>query len=136
MLSGDDNENSQKKVGLISKKYSVARFSSTFLWRCFARLQRVNLSETSQLNVLWRKCCICQFLFTVFFFTATHFHLGGRQHFSFSKQRKIFMLFLQRHWSPLFFVSLSNSFPVIHLNVQTLKLSRKKEWVLFLLFSS
>ena len=49
------------------------------------------------------------------FFTAAHFHLGGRWHFSFSHRRyKIFMFFFQQikrkieNWFPcLFFFSLS-----------------------------
>ena len=44
------------------------------------------------------------------FFTAAHFHLGGRKHFSFSHLRyKIFMFFFfQRSWSPLFLISRSS----------------------------
>ena len=42
------------------------------------------------------------FLFA-FFFTAAHFHLFGRQHFSFSHcHNKIFMFFFHRNWLPLF----------------------------------
>ena len=53
------------------------------------------------------------FLFT-FFFTRAHFHLGGRQHFSFSHLRyKIFMLFFQQKMSPLLFFSRSSSLPLI-----------------------
>ena len=57
------------------------------------------------------------FLLT-FFFAAAHFHLGSRQHFSFSHHRyKIFTFFFQRNWSPLFFISRSSSFSFIHVNV-------------------
>ena len=57
------------------------------------------------------------FLLT-FFFAAAHFHLGGRQHFSFSHHRyKIFTFFFQRTWSPLFFISPSSSFSFIRVNV-------------------
>ena len=73
------------------------------------------------------------FLFT-FLFPATHFHLGGRQHFSFSYRRyKIFMLFLRRNWSPLFFY-LSLALSLLSTSVQTLKLSRKNQSALLLLF--
>ena len=38
-----------------------------------------------------------------FLFTATHFHLGGRWHFSFCHRRyKLFMLFSQQKMSPFF----------------------------------
>ena len=57
------------------------------------------------------------FLFT-FFFTATHFHPAGRQHFSFYHHRyKILMLFLQRDKSPLFLVSRFSSFSVIQVSI-------------------
>ena len=71
------------------------------------------------------------------FLTATHFHLGGRYHFSFSQcHYKIFMFLFQQNWSPLFFISHSSSSSVIQVNVhlQTLKLSQKKELALLLLF--
>ena len=58
------------------------------------------------------------FLLTFFFLAAAHFHLGGRQHFSFSHHRyKIVTFFFQRNWSPLFFISRSSSFSFIHVNV-------------------
>ena len=69
------------------------------------------------------------FLFTFFFFAATHFHRAGREHFSFSHRRyKIFMLFFQRNWSPLFFISRSSSFSVIHVNVD-IKIKSKERIV-------
>ena len=56
------------------------------------------------------------FLFA-FFFTAAHFHLVGRQHFSFSHcPNKIFMFFFLRNWLPLF-VSRSSSCSVINIKV-------------------
>ena len=49
---------------------------------------------------------VVRVLVNFFFLTAAHFHLGGRQHFSFSHCRyKFFMLFFQPKMSPLFFIS-------------------------------
>ena len=51
------------------------------------------------------------------FFAATHFRLGGGQHFSFSHRRyNIFTLLFQQNWSPLFLISSSSSFSVMHVN--------------------
>ena len=76
MLSGEGNAGEWRKttVGLISKKSNFARgahFFCTFLFRCFARVQR----EISRnfLHVLWRKRRTCSRLH---FFTAAHFHLA------------------------------------------------------------
>ena len=82
MLSGEGNENGEKatiyRCRVISKKATLHVQHTFFnLCHCFARLQR----ETSQLHVLWRKCRTCS---CSLFFTAAHFHLGDRQHFSFS----------------------------------------------------
>ena len=61
---------------------------------------------------------------------------GGCQHFSFSYRRyKIFMLFLRRYWSPLFFISRSSSFSVIHVNVD-IKMNLKERIGLVVLFFS
>ena len=60
----------------------------------------VKLPETSQLHILWRKCCMWS---CSLFFAAALFQLGGRYHFSFSHScYKIFMLFFKRNWSPQF----------------------------------
>ena len=75
------------------------------------------------------------FLFTLFFFTAPHFHLGRRQHFSFSHRRYIIFMFLfRRNWAPLLFISNSSSFPVIQVNVD-IKIKRKERLVLLLFLS-
>ena len=59
--------------------------------------------------------CSCK---PFFFFAAAHFHMAGRQHFSSSHRRyKIFTFFFQQTWSPLFFISRSRSFSIIHVNV-------------------
>ena len=62
-------------------------------------------------------CFLCSFL--LFFFSiAAHFHLAGRQYFLSSHRRYIiFMLLFQWNSSPLFCISRSSSFSVIHENV-------------------
>ena len=64
-------------------------------------------------------------------FTAPHFHLGRRQHFSFSI---IFMFLFRRNWTPLLFISNSSSFPVIQVNVD-IKIKWKERLVLLLFLS-
>ena len=111
MLNGDGNENSQKiSVGLISKKTKTlqpraAHFFNTFLCRCFARLQRENS----------RNLCVPVHFF---FSPPLIFTLVAASISPFSHRRyKICMFFFQRNWSPLFFISRSNSSSVIHVNV-------------------
>ena len=111
MLNGDGNENSQKiSVGLISKKTKTlqpraAHFFYTFLCRCFAPLQR----ETS-INL----CVPVHFFFSPpLIFTLVAASISPFSH----RRYKIFMFFFQRNWSPLFFISRSNSSSVIHVNV-------------------
>ena len=111
MLNGDGNENSQKiSVGLISKKTKTlqpraAHFFYTFLCHCFAPLQR----ETS-INL----CVPVHFFFSPpLIFTLVAASISPFSH----RRYKIFMFFFQRNWSPLFFISRSNSSSVIHVNV-------------------
>ena len=111
MLNGDGNENSQKiSVGLISKKTKTlqpraAHFFYTFLCRCFAPLQR----EPS-INL----CVPVHFFFSPpLIFTLVAASISPFSH----RRYKIFMFFFQRNWSPLFFISRSNSSSVIHVNV-------------------
>ena len=58
------------------------------------------------------------------FFTAAHFHLGGRKHFSFKSPPQgnvFFMLFFQRNSSPLLNISCSRSFfvkyVIVHIKI-------------------
>ena len=138
MLSGEGKENGQNKsVGLISKKKKLctcSRLFCTFLCRCFARPQRETRPETSQLHVLWRKCCMFS---CSLFFAATHFHLSDRQHFSFSHRRyKIFMLFFQQNLSPLFLTSRFSAFSVIHVNVDIkIKSKERIDFIVVILLS-
>ena len=95
-LSSDGNENGEKTIGLISQNNfaRAAHFFSTFLCRCFARLQRE--ASRNFLVTRFMEEMSYVFLFT-YFSTAVHFHFGGCQHFSFSHHRyKIFMLFFQQ----------------------------------------
>ena len=109
MLGGESNENGEKTtIGLISKNSSkfalVAHFFGTFLWPCFARLQREtsrNFLVTRVLEEMWYV-----FLFTLFF-TVTSFHPGGFWHFSFSHRRyKISCCSSNKNVSLVFSISL------------------------------
>ena len=112
MLSGEGNENREKttiyRCRVISKKATLDAQHTFFnLCHCFVRLQR----ETSRnfLVTCFMEKMSYMFLFS-FFFTAAHFHLGDRQHFSFSHHcYKIFMLFFHQKVCPLFFISRANS---------------------------
>ena len=106
MLNGDDNENgfktnrfNQQKTNLHVQHAFLSFPCSCFApqQRCFVRLKR----QTSQLHIIFMEelsyvftqyfvfCvqCSCSFLL----FTASHFHLAGRQHFSFSHRRYVFL---------------------------------------------
>ena len=75
----------------------------SFRCRCFARLQRCSTTKTSNFLVthyfyggivvcaypIFCSLCSCSLLF----FTASHFHLAGRQHFPFSHRRFEFPCF-------------------------------------------
>ena len=71
-----------------------------------------------------------------YFFTAAHFHLARQYHFSFSHRRyEIFMFFFPRNSSPLFSVTRSSSFSVIHVSVN-IKNNVEKDTTLLLFFLS
>ena len=109
MLSGEGKENGQKTtIGLISKKGTLhvqhIFFFCTFRCRCFARLQRG--TSRNFLVTRFMEEMSYMFLFTIFFFNAAHFPLGGRKQFSVSHRRyNIFMLFQQK--TSLFFFTLA-----------------------------
>ena len=74
--------------------------------------------------------CSCSLLF----FTAAHFHLAGRQHFSLSHHRFEFSCFSSyKNSSILFSITRSSSLSVIH--VETAKIS-KDNFLLFFLSKS
>ena len=72
----------------------------SFSCRCFARLQRcfVRLKRQTSFYGGIVVCAYSIFCFlslcSLLFFTAAHFHLAGRQHFSFSHRRFEFPCFL------------------------------------------
>ena len=109
MLSGEGNENAEKTTVRLISKIATLHVMHTFFVHFFVvvlHVYDVKLPETSQLHVLWRKMSYV-FLLT-FFSPAPNFHLGGRQHFSFSRHRyKIFMLFFQQKMSPFFSLALT-----------------------------
>ena len=124
MLCGDGNENGQNKIRRSTQEKNnfegcstISFFVHFFVVACFARLQR----ETSRNLIVTRLMDQMSYVFLCTFFTVTddHFHLGGRQHFSFSHCRyKIFMFFSlpTRLVSFVFFISRSSFFSVIHIN--------------------
>ena len=61
MLSGEGNENGEKKIGLINKKATL-HVQHTFFVHFFAVVlydYNVKLPEASWLHVLWRKRTAC-----------------------------------------------------------------------------
>ena len=76
-------------------------------------------------------------VFCFFSFTAAHFYrVAGRWHFSFSHHSyEILMFFFQRNSSPLFLITRSRSFPVIHVNVD-IKNNVEKDSTFLLFFFS
>ena len=97
----------------------------SFPCRCFARLQRCFLRlkrQTSQLHIIFMEelsyvhvypifCFLCSCSHFFLFFSAAHFHLAGRQHFSFSHRCFEFPFFSSNKSS----ITRSSSFSVIHL---------------------
>ena len=114
----------------------------SFPCRCFARLQHcfVRLKRPSYTLFLWRNCRLClpNILFPVFMF-AFIFHCRS---FSpcwplafliFSPPLWISMIFFLRNSSPLFSITRSSSFSVIHVSVNT-KNNAEKDTTLLLFF--
>ena len=141
MLCGDGNENGQNKIRRSTQEKNnfvgcntISFFVHFFVVACFARLQR----ETSRNFIVTRLMDQMSYVLLCTFFTVTddHFHLGGRQHFSFSHCRyKIFMLFsLPTRLVSFVFLSLGLAFSLLSTSIKTLKFSRKKESALLLLF--
>ena len=71
------------------------------------------------------------FLFA-FFFTAAHFPLGGRKHFSFKSlpQGNVFSCFSSNEIRLLCFLSLALALSLLSTSLYTLKFSRKKDLAL------
>ena len=113
MLSGDDNENSQKQSVDLVSKITTLHMQHTFFVHFFAVVlhdYNEKLPETSWLHVL---CAPVHF-----FCGCRSFSPWWRLASPFSHRcYKIFMFFFQRNWSPFFFISRSSSFSVIHVIV-------------------
>ena len=75
--------------------------------------------------------CSCWLLF----FTAAHFHLAGRKHFSFSHRLFEFPCFSSYEFVFLFSITRSSSFSVIHVSVN-IKNNAEKDTTLLLFFLS
>ena len=69
-----------------------------------------------------------------YFFTATHFHLAlSISHFLTAAMKLCVMFFFQRNSSPLFSITRSSSFSVIHVSVN-IKNNIEKDTTLLLFF--
>ena len=141
MLNGEDNENGfktnrsnqQKNKLHVQHTFSsnqqktdlhVQHAFSCSPRRFFARLQRrfVRLKrQTSQLHIIFMEelsYVLTQSIPVFMFVTAGHFHLAGCQHFSFSHRGFQFLCFSSyKNSSPLFSITRSSSFSVIHFGV-------------------
>ena len=96
MLSGERNQNGEKKNNRSNQQKTTLHVQHIFLVHFFAIVlhdHNVKIPETSQLHVLWRKCrtCCCSILFTRSF--LLWWPLGF---LLFSLPLKIFMLFFQQ----------------------------------------
>ena len=85
--------------------------------------------------VLTKNVVMLVFL-VAFFFTAAHFHLTGRWHFSFSHRRYEIFFFFQRNSSHLFLITRSSSFHVIQVSVDKKNKVEKGGSTLLLFFLS
>ena len=134
MLSGNGNKKGQKKsVGLISTKTTL-HMQHTFIVHFIAIIlhnYNAKLPDTSLLHVLPGKSFLCScslfsllLIFTLVFASISHF-LTAAKKFSCFSFNKIGLLC---------FLSLTLDLSLLSSSMQTLKLSRKKELVLLLLF--
>ena len=115
MLNGDGNENRQQKisVGLISKKTKTLQPRAAHF---FLQISLPLFCKTTARNFqkLVCSCSLCFFrrrLFSPWWQLQLAFPLF------LTAAIKFLMFFVQRYWSPLVFISRSNSSSVIHVNV-------------------
>ena len=125
MLSGDGNENGQNKISYKAnwEKKHLCRvrhnfFFCTFLCRCFARLQR----ETSRNFIVTRFMEQMSYVFLFRFFSLPLMIIftlvtASISHFLTAAIKFSCFSYFQRDWSPVFFISRSSFFSVIHINV-------------------
>ena len=109
MLRGEGNENGVKTtMGLISKKATLhvqKTFFCTFLLPLFCTTTTWNFQKLPSYTFYGGN--VVRVLVYFLFFTASHFHLHTRSHFSFSHRcYKIFILFFHKK-SLLCFLSLA-----------------------------
>ena len=131
MLSSDGNENSQKNSRSNQQKNNFARAENFFFGQFFAVVlhdDNVKLPDTSELHVLWKKCCMwsCCSLF----FRCRSLSPSVAASISHLLTASIkFSCYSSNEIGLLCFLPLAPA-----LSLQTLKLSRKKESALLLLF--
>ena len=145
MLNGDDNENGFKtnRSNQQKTKFHVQHYFSSNQQKVNLHVQHAFLSfplplffttttlfcttKTSNFLVthyFYGEIVVCAYPIFCFqcscsllFFTAAHFHLAGRQHFSFSHRRFEFPCFSSNEFS----ITRSSSFSVIHVSVNIKK---------------
>ena len=131
MLSGDDNENSQKQSVDLVSKITTLHMQHTFFVHFFVVVlhdYNEKLPETSWLHVL---CAPVHF-----FCGCRSFSPGGRQPLLFLTAAIKFSCFSSNEIGLLCFLSLALALSLLSTLMQTLKFSRKKESALLLLFLS
>ena len=132
MLNRDDNENGFKTNRSNQQKNKFARAAHFFVFPLPSFCTTTTLSRTTKTSnflvthyfyggIFIVVCAYPIFCFLLscllLFFTATHFHLAGCQHFSFSHRHFEFLFLFLRNSSALFSITHSSSFSVIHVNV-------------------
>ena len=127
-VKNNNRSNQQKKDQLCT----CSTLFCTFLYRCFAPLQ----CETSRNFLVTRfmEEMLYVFLFT-FVFLAAHFHLDGRQHFSFSHLRYEIFFTSNEIGLRCVFISRSSSYSVIHVDINV-KIQSKERLTFAVVFSS
>ena len=130
-VKNNNRSNQQKKNNFARAAHFFVHFSTAVLHDYNAKLP-----ETPQLHVLWRRCCMMLYVFLfTFVFLAAHFHLGGRQHFSFSNLHYEFFFTSNEIGLRCVFISRSSSLSVIHVNINV-KIQSKERLVFAVVFFS
>ena len=130
MLSGDDNENSQKQAVDLVSKITTLHMQHTFL-----RISSPLFCTTTTRNFQKLPGYTFYALLFTFFVAAADFHLGGRQRLFLTAAIK-FSCFSSNEIGLLCFLSLALALSLLSMSMQTLRLTGKKESDLLLLFLS
>ena len=136
--SGNAKWRRQREWVSLAKKQLAAHFFGSFLCRCFARLQRDwNFLVTTLCYKFYGEnvVFVCAPVPLFLLFEPINFPLVAATsiyHFLIVSPLLFFLYFFQRNWSPLFFISRSSSFSLIHVNRVIdsqcqLKLSRRTD---------